>query len=64
MGKGNTLHLKDANYETAGEYICEVTVPSLPALHTSGSVHIIVQGQSVARWSVAAAFTIRGHGSC
>ncbi|KAM6911835.1 cell surface glycoprotein MUC18 [Lycodopsis pacificus] len=44
VGKGNTLHLKDAAYETTGEYICEVTVPSLPALHTSGSVHIIVQG--------------------
>ncbi|XP_039634240.1 cell surface glycoprotein MUC18 isoform X1 [Perca fluviatilis] len=44
LGKGNTLHLKDATYETTGEYICEVTVPSLPALHTSGSVHIIVQG--------------------
>lgn len=44
VGQGNTLHLQDANYETSGEYICEVTVPSLPALHTSGSVHIIVQG--------------------
>ncbi|XP_070839474.1 cell surface glycoprotein MUC18 isoform X2 [Chaetodon trifascialis] len=44
VGKGNTLHLKDATYETSGEYTCEVTVPSLPALHTSGSVHIIVQG--------------------
>ncbi|XP_041808121.1 cell surface glycoprotein MUC18 isoform X2 [Chelmon rostratus] len=44
VGKGNTLHLKDATYDTTGEYICEVTVPSLPALHTSGSVHIIVQG--------------------
>ncbi|XP_063752303.1 cell surface glycoprotein MUC18 isoform X2 [Eleginops maclovinus] len=44
VGTGNTLHLKDAKYETTGEYICEVTVPSLPALHTSGSVNIIVQG--------------------
>ncbi|XP_037605561.1 cell surface glycoprotein MUC18 isoform X2 [Sebastes umbrosus] len=44
VGVGNTLHLKDATYETTGEYMCEVTVPSLPALHTSGSVHIIVQG--------------------
>ncbi|XP_070700035.1 cell surface glycoprotein MUC18 [Pempheris klunzingeri] len=44
VGKGNTLHLKDATYDTSGEYICEVTVPTLPALHTSGSVHIIVQG--------------------
>lgn len=45
VGQGHTLHLKDATYETTGEYICEVTVPSLPALHTSGTVHIIVQGQ-------------------
>ncbi|XP_012722075.2 cell surface glycoprotein MUC18 isoform X2 [Fundulus heteroclitus] len=44
VGHGNTLHLDDATYETSGEYICEVTVPSLPSLHTSGSVHIIVQG--------------------
>lgn len=40
------LQLKDATYDTTGEYICEVTVPSLPALHTHGSVHIIVQGPS------------------
>uniref|UniRef100_A0A3Q3L4M6 Melanoma cell adhesion molecule a n=1 Tax=Mastacembelus armatus TaxID=205130 RepID=A0A3Q3L4M6_9TELE len=46
VGQGNTLHLHDATYETTGEYICEVSVPSLPALHTSGSVNIIVQGQS------------------
>ncbi|XP_072231398.1 cell surface glycoprotein MUC18 isoform X2 [Leuresthes tenuis] len=44
VGQGNTLHLQDATYETSGEYICEVTVPSLLTLHTSGSVHIIVQG--------------------
>ncbi|KAK2828367.1 hypothetical protein Q5P01_019401 [Channa striata] len=44
VARGNTLHLQDATYETTGEYMCEVTVPSLPALHTSGSVHIIVQG--------------------
>ncbi|CAB1448206.1 unnamed protein product [Pleuronectes platessa] len=44
VGKGNTLHLQDATYDTTGEYKCEVTVPSLPALKTSGSVNIIVQG--------------------
>ncbi|XP_017275437.1 cell surface glycoprotein MUC18 isoform X1 [Kryptolebias marmoratus] len=44
VGQGNTFHLQDATYETSGEYICKVTVPSLPTLHTSGSVHIIVQG--------------------
>lgn len=44
VGKDNTLVLQDATYDTAGEYVCEVTVPSLPALRTTGSVHIIVQG--------------------
>ncbi|XP_078142949.1 cell surface glycoprotein MUC18 [Centroberyx gerrardi] len=44
VGKGNTLLLQDATYQTTGEYVCEVTVPSLPGLRTSGSVHIIVQG--------------------
>ncbi|XP_060942310.1 cell surface glycoprotein MUC18 [Limanda limanda] len=44
VGKGNTLHLQDATYDTTGEYKCEVTVPSLPALKTNGSVNIIVQG--------------------
>ncbi|TWW75198.1 MUC18 Gicerin Melanoma cell adhesion molecule Melanoma-associated antigen, partial [Takifugu flavidus] len=44
VSHGNMLQLKDATYDTAGEYICDVTVPSLPALHTHGSIHIIVQG--------------------
>ncbi|KAM9332427.1 cell surface glycoprotein MUC18 isoform 3-T3 [Pholidichthys leucotaenia] len=44
VGRGNTLHLQDATYETRGVYMCEVTVPSLPALQTSGSVEIIVHG--------------------
>ncbi|XP_029956562.1 cell surface glycoprotein MUC18 isoform X2 [Salarias fasciatus] len=44
VGQGNTLHLHDASYDTSGEYECEVSVPSLPALRTSGAVHIIVQG--------------------
>lgn len=44
VGQGNTLQLHDASYETSGRYDCNVSVPSLPALQTSGSVHIIVQG--------------------
>lgn len=44
VGSGSSLLLQDAGYDTAGEYVCEVTVPSLPALHTRSSVHIIVQG--------------------
>ncbi|KAM9788548.1 cell surface glycoprotein MUC18 [Neosynchiropus ocellatus] len=44
VGEGHSLHLHDATYQTSGEYRCEVTVPSAPSLHTSGSVHIVVQG--------------------
>ncbi|XP_026208686.1 cell surface glycoprotein MUC18-like isoform X3 [Anabas testudineus] len=44
VGKGNILHLQDTTFETAGEYICEVTVLSHPSLHTSASVYIVVQG--------------------
>ncbi|KAM4619755.1 cell surface glycoprotein MUC18-like [Polymixia lowei] len=44
VGRGHTLSLQDATYDTSGEYVCVVTVPSLPALRTTGSVHIIVQG--------------------
>ncbi|XP_061905040.1 cell surface glycoprotein MUC18 isoform X2 [Entelurus aequoreus] len=44
MDRGNTLHLQDVTYEMTGEYVCDVTAPSLPSLHTSGSVHIVVNG--------------------
>ncbi|XP_017315494.1 cell surface glycoprotein MUC18 isoform X1 [Ictalurus punctatus] len=42
--QGHVLQLQDATFDTAGHYGCEVTVPAIPGLHTSGSVHIIVQG--------------------
>ncbi|KAK7925243.1 hypothetical protein WMY93_007553 [Mugilogobius chulae] len=44
VGTGSTLLLQDASYLTAGEYVCEVSVPALPALHTQSSVHILVHG--------------------
>ncbi|XP_051552081.1 cell surface glycoprotein MUC18-like isoform X2 [Myxocyprinus asiaticus] len=44
IGRGHILQLHDATFDTAGQYDCEVTVPSLPGLQTSGSVNIIVQG--------------------
>ncbi|XP_056141463.1 cell surface glycoprotein MUC18-like [Lampris incognitus] len=44
VGRGHTLSLQDATYDTSGEYVCHVTVPSFPALRTTSSVHIIVQG--------------------
>uniref|UniRef100_A0A3B4B0N2 Ig-like domain-containing protein n=1 Tax=Periophthalmus magnuspinnatus TaxID=409849 RepID=A0A3B4B0N2_9GOBI len=44
VGTGSSLLLQDASYHTAGEYVCEVTVPVLPALQTQSKVHIIVHG--------------------
>uniref|UniRef100_A0A671QF12 Melanoma cell adhesion molecule a n=1 Tax=Sinocyclocheilus anshuiensis TaxID=1608454 RepID=A0A671QF12_9TELE len=43
--QGHIMQLQDATFDTAGQYDCEVTVPSLPGLLTSGFVHIIVQGE-------------------
>uniref|UniRef100_A0A673LCW3 Melanoma cell adhesion molecule a n=1 Tax=Sinocyclocheilus rhinocerous TaxID=307959 RepID=A0A673LCW3_9TELE len=45
VGRGHIMQLQDATFDTAGQYDCEVTVPSLPGLLTSGFVHIIVQGE-------------------
>ncbi|KAJ8267053.1 hypothetical protein GJAV_G00137770 [Gymnothorax javanicus] len=44
VGKGHELFLQDVSFEAMGEYVCEVTAPSLPGLQTSGSVLIVVQG--------------------
>ncbi|XP_042580868.1 cell surface glycoprotein MUC18-like isoform X2 [Cyprinus carpio] len=44
VGRGHIMQLQDATFDTAGHYDCEVTLPSLPGLLTSGFVHIIVQG--------------------
>lgn len=47
MGEGTTLHIQQATYEMTGEYTCVVAVSTVPGMQVSGSVHIIVQGQSV-----------------
>uniref|UniRef100_A0AAY4DJH1 Ig-like domain-containing protein n=1 Tax=Denticeps clupeoides TaxID=299321 RepID=A0AAY4DJH1_9TELE len=44
VGRGHTLVLQDATFDTAGEYVCAVTVPSQPDMRTTGSVHIVVEG--------------------
>lgn len=49
ISRGHVLQLQDATFDTAGRYECEVTVPTIPGLHTSGSVHIIVQGKPSSR---------------
>ncbi|XP_036381592.1 cell surface glycoprotein MUC18 isoform X1 [Megalops cyprinoides] len=44
VGEGHELLLHNVSFDAAGEYVCEVTAPSLAGLQTSGSVLIIVQG--------------------
>lgn len=44
VGEGHTLDLQNATFDSAGEYICEISVPSLPGLQVTGSTLIIVQG--------------------
>ncbi|XP_076002205.1 melanoma cell adhesion molecule b isoform X2 [Genypterus blacodes] len=44
VSKGHTLRLKDAMFDTAGTYVCMVTVPQIEGLETSGSLRVFVQG--------------------
>ncbi|XP_050985544.1 melanoma cell adhesion molecule b isoform X2 [Labeo rohita] len=43
--EGHVLELQNASYDTAGMYICKVTVPSLPELREEKSVQISVRGK-------------------
>uniref|UniRef100_A0A3B5MUH0 Ig-like domain-containing protein n=1 Tax=Xiphophorus couchianus TaxID=32473 RepID=A0A3B5MUH0_9TELE len=64
VGYGNTLHLNDATYETSGQYVCEVTVPSLPSLHTNGSLAGVedeIQLEEVAGRTLNLSCEARGH---
>ncbi|XP_029374194.1 melanoma cell adhesion molecule b isoform X3 [Echeneis naucrates] len=42
--KGHTLILKDATFDTAGTYVCVVTVPEIEDMETRGSLHVNVKG--------------------
>ncbi|XP_015192861.1 cell surface glycoprotein MUC18 isoform X1 [Lepisosteus oculatus] len=44
ISAGNTLTLTEATFDTAGEYVCEVSVPELPGLEKSASLMVLVQG--------------------
>ncbi|KAG9351461.1 hypothetical protein JZ751_022711 [Albula glossodonta] len=44
VGKGHELFLQDVSFDAAGEYVCQVTAPSLAGMKTSSSVNIVVQG--------------------
>ncbi|KAL7399749.1 hypothetical protein ABVT39_001015 [Epinephelus coioides] len=41
---GNILTLKDAVFDTAGTYMCVVTVPEIEGMETSGTLRVYVEG--------------------
>ncbi|XP_018972115.1 cell surface glycoprotein MUC18-like isoform X1 [Cyprinus carpio] len=45
LGKGHVLVLHNASYDTAGLYVCQVTVSSLHELQKQNSVQISVRGK-------------------
>ncbi|KAM6932240.1 melanoma cell adhesion molecule b isoform 2-T2 [Lycodopsis pacificus] len=44
VSMGNSLILKDATFDSAGQYVCVVTVPEIVGMKTSGTLHVEVQG--------------------
>ncbi|XP_070761617.1 melanoma cell adhesion molecule b [Enoplosus armatus] len=44
VSKGHTLILKDATFDTAGTFVCVVTVPEIEGMETSGMLLVNVQG--------------------
>lgn len=44
VSKGNTLLLKDVTFDTAGTYVCVVTVQEVEGLESSGALRVHVQG--------------------
>ncbi|KAM4742948.1 melanoma cell adhesion molecule b isoform 2-T2 [Anableps anableps] len=44
VAKGHHLSLEDLTYDSAGTYVCVVTVPEIPEMQTSASLQVHVQG--------------------
>ncbi|XP_047449196.1 melanoma cell adhesion molecule b isoform X2 [Mugil cephalus] len=44
ISNNNTLRLKDATFDTAGTYVCVVTVPEIDGMETTGTLDVHVKG--------------------
>lgn len=44
--KGHHLNIKAVTYDTAGTYVCVVTVPEIQAMQANASLQLTVQGES------------------
>ncbi|XP_069004139.1 melanoma cell adhesion molecule b isoform X2 [Embiotoca jacksoni] len=45
VSKGNTLIVKNATFDTAGAYVCVVTVPEIEGMESSSTLHAYVKGR-------------------
>lgn len=45
ISQGNVLVLKDATFDTAGTYVCVVTVPEIEGMKKNGTLRVNVQGK-------------------
>lgn len=45
VSKGHVLRLMNATYDTAGTYVCVVTVPEIEGMETIGTLEVNVQGE-------------------
>ncbi|XP_069546400.1 melanoma cell adhesion molecule b isoform X4 [Brachyistius frenatus] len=45
FSKGNTLIVKNATFDTAGAYVCVVTVPEIEGMESSSTLHAYVKGR-------------------
>ncbi|KAI5620819.1 cell surface glycoprotein MUC18 isoform X1 [Silurus asotus] len=53
LEEGHELRLDNASFATAGDYVCEVFAPELPALRKHGIVHVRVRGKPMITEGVA-----------
>ncbi|XP_069390645.1 melanoma cell adhesion molecule b isoform X2 [Paralichthys olivaceus] len=44
ISRGHTWTLAEATFDTAGTYVCMVTVPDIEGMETSGTLHVNVEG--------------------
>lgn len=50
MSKGHILNLKAQSLDTAGTYVCVVTVPEIEGMETSSSLRVFVKSECNEQW--------------
>lgn len=58
VSKGHILRLMNATYDTAGTYVCVVTVPEIEGMETTGTLKVNVQGECAYRPSMLSVYSL------